>query len=75
MFPAMHGHLASYRISQHGHLAAGCATDPNSIFFRRLGAPDAVPHYNMFKKIAPNFFKYVIFKPSKQPEEYILSEA
>ena len=32
MFPAMHGHLASYRRRPHEHLAAGCATDPNSIF-------------------------------------------
>lgn len=47
MFPAMHGHLTSYRRRPHGHLAAGCATDPNSIFFRRLGAPDAVHFYKM----------------------------
>ena len=72
----MHGHLASYRRRPHGHLAAGCATDPNFNFlFRRLGAPDAVPRYKMLKKTAPNFLKPVIFKPSKQPEEYILSEA
>ena len=34
-----------------------------------------MPRYKMFKKIAPNFLKPVIVKPSKQPEEYILSEA
>ena len=63
MFPAMHGHLASYRRSPHGHLAAGCATDPNSIFFRCLGAPDAC-HATKCKKTAPIFFKPVIFKPA-----------
>ena len=47
MFSAMHGHLASYRRRPHAHLAAGCATDPNSKKFRRLGAPDVVPRYKM----------------------------
>ena len=75
MFPAMHGHLASYRRRPHGHLAARCATDPNSIFFQTIRCTRCRATLQNVKKTAPIFLKPVIFKPSKQPEEYILSEA
>ena len=68
MFPAMHGHLASYIRRTNGHLAAGCATDPNFNFlFRRLGAPDVVPHYKMLEKnISYNVLKIYYYLETSQ---------
>jgi len=62
MFPAMHGHLASYRRSPDGHLAAGCATDPNSIFFQTLRCTRCRATLQNVKKNRPNFLKPIIFK-------------
>ena len=58
-----------------GILPQGVPPIQTQFFFQTIRCTGCRAMLQNVKKIAPNFLKPVIFKPSKQPKEYILCEA